>query len=137
MDSPNMIANIRTGMVGLIVPFGVKPSSPDRCPSWKIQVTTPNIADSDRTFIAIACTGRTSDPNARNISRNVAATTASAIHGRVWPRLDSASERAAVCPPAALGGGRALHRAADPQRVHLGSQRGQQRGQHDERGEHV
>src|SRR5450755_4675450 len=83
MDSPNMIANIRTGMVGLIVPFGVKPSSPDRCPSWKIHTTTPYIADSDRMFITIASTGSTSDPNARNSSTNVAMTTASPIHGRV------------------------------------------------------
>ena len=107
-----MIANIRIGMVGLIVPFGVKPSSPDRCPSWKIQVTTPNIAASDRTFITIACSGRTSDPNARNISRNVARTTASAIHGRVCPRLDSSSASAAVCPPvyAVAPGGAATSR---------------------------
>ena len=94
-----MIANIRIGMVGLIVPSGVKPSSPDRCPSWKIQVTTPNIAPSDKMFIMIASTGRTSDPNARNSSANVASTTASAIHGRVCPRLDSSSASAAVCPP--------------------------------------
>ncbi len=94
-----MIANIRIGMVGLIVPFGVKPSSPDRCPSAKIQVTTPYIADSDKMFITIACSGRTSDPNARNSSTNVARTTASAIHGRVCPRLDSSSASAAVWPP--------------------------------------
>ena len=94
-----MIANIRIGMVGLIVPFGVKPSSPDRCPSWKIHVTTPYIAPSDKMFITIASTGSTSDPNARNSSTNVASTTASAIHGSVWPRLDSSSASAAVCPP--------------------------------------
>ena len=67
-----MIANIRIGMVGSMVPVGVKLSSPDRWPSWKIHTTTPNVADSDSTFITIALTGSTTEPNARNSSTNVA-----------------------------------------------------------------
>jgi hypothetical protein len=99
MDSPNMIAKTRTGLIGLMVPFGVKPSSPDRCPSWKIHVITPYMADSDRTFITMAWRGSTTDPKARNSSTKVAAATISAIHGRVAPMLDSSSARAAVGPP--------------------------------------
>ena len=94
-----MIANIRIGMVGSIVPLGVNCSSPDRCPSWKIQTTTPYMADSDSTFITIALTGSTTEPNARNSSTNVASATTSAIHGSVRPRLESSSTSCAVCPP--------------------------------------
>src|SRR5580698_607907 len=68
MDRPKMIASIRIGMVGSIDPVGVNRSKPDRCPHWKIQTTTPNVADSDSTFITIAFSGSTTEPNARNSS---------------------------------------------------------------------
>src|ERR1039457_6538983 len=87
-----MIASIRIGVVGSMVPVGVKCSSPDRCPSWKIQTTTPKVADRDAAFITIALTGSTTDPKARNSSTNVASTTTSAIHGSAAPRRDTADE---------------------------------------------
>ena len=86
-------------MDGSMVPVGVNRSSPDRCPSWKIQTITPNVADSDSTFIKIAFTGSTTDPNARNSSTNVARQMTRAIHGSVWPRLASSSTSWAVTPP--------------------------------------
>jgi hypothetical protein len=57
------------------------------------------MAESDSTFITIALTGSTTDPNARNSSTNVASATTSAIHGRTLPRLDSSSTSCALCPP--------------------------------------
>ena len=94
-----MIASIRIGMVGSMVPVGVKLSSPDRWPCWKIHTIAPNVAVSDSAFITMALTGSTTDPNARNSSTNVASTTTSAIQGRVWPRLASSSTSCAVAPP--------------------------------------
>ena len=94
-----MMASIRIGMVGSIEPVGVNCSRRDRCPHWKIHTTTPNVADSDSTFITIALTGSTTDPNARNSSTNVASATTSAIHGSVRPRLYSSSTSCALCPP--------------------------------------
>ncbi len=105
-----MIANIRTGMVGSMVPVGVNCSSRDRCPSWKIHTTTPYMADSDSTFIAIALTGSTTDPNARNSSTNVASPTTSPIHGKICPRLDSSSTSCAVGPPTYARATRAVSR---------------------------
>ena len=94
-----MMASMRIGMDGSMVPVGVNRSSPDRWPSWKIQTITPNVADRDSTFITIALSGSTTEPNARNSSTNVARHMTSAIHGRVWPRLDSSSTSCAVTPP--------------------------------------
>ena len=81
------------------MPVGVKWSSPDRWPSWKIHTITPNVAVSDSAFITMALTGSTTEPKARNSSTNVASATTSAIHGRVWPRLASSSTSCAVTPP--------------------------------------
>ena len=103
-----MIASIRIGMVGSIEPVGVNRSRPDRCPHWKIHTTTPNVADSDSTFITIALTGSTTEPKARNSSTNVETPTSSAIQGSVAPRLASSSTSPAVVPPTstvAPGGG--------------------------------
>jgi len=90
------------------VPVGVNPSGPDRCPHWKTQTITPNVAESESTFITIALTGSTTEPNARNSRMNVASAVSRAIHGRVAPRLDSSSTSSAVAPPTrtvACGGG--------------------------------
>ena len=65
------MASIRMGMAGSMLP-GVKFSRPDRWPSWKIHTMAPNAAASDAAFITIALTGRTTEPNARNSSTNVA-----------------------------------------------------------------
>ena len=62
-------------------PVGVKSRNPDRWPSWKIHTSAPNEAPSDSTFMSTALTGSTTEPNARNSSTNVVATTISAIHG--------------------------------------------------------
>jgi len=78
-------------MVGSMLPVGVNCSARDRCPHWKTQTITPNVADSDSTFITIAFSGSTTELNARNSSTKVARPTSSAIHGRVAPRLDSSS----------------------------------------------
>ena len=78
-----MIANIKIGVAGSIVPSGVNPSSQDRCPSWKIHVTTPKAADSETTFIVMAFTGSTTDPNARNSSTNVAVAIAPHAFGKL------------------------------------------------------
>src|SRR6478609_5684058 len=99
MDRPKMMASIRIGMVGSMEPVGVNWSRPDRCPHWKIHTTTPNVADSDSTFITIALTGSTTDPKARNIRTNVDTTTSSAIHGSTEPSEASSSTRLAVVPP--------------------------------------
>ena len=50
---------------------------------------TPNVADSDSTFITIAFSGSTTEPKARNSSTNVVTPMSRAIHGRVAPRLAS------------------------------------------------
>ena len=94
-----MMASIRIGIVGSIEPVGLNRSRPDRCPHWKIQTTTPNVADSDSTFITIAFSGSTTEPNARNSSTNVETQTSSAIQGSVEPRLLSSSTSPAVVPP--------------------------------------
>jgi hypothetical protein len=94
-----MMASIRIGIVGSMVPVGVNCRSPDRCPSWKIHTTTPNVAASDSRFIAIALTGSTTDPNARNSSTNVAPAMTRPIHGTVADKLLSSSTSCAVCPP--------------------------------------
>src|SRR5207247_9578422 len=99
VDGPKRKASIRIGIVGSIEPVGVNRSSPDRCPHWKIHTTTPNVADSDSTFITIAFSGRTTEPNARNSSTNVLTPVSSAIQGKVAPRLASSSTRPAVVPP--------------------------------------
>ena len=70
------------------VPVGVKPSRPDRCPSWKIQTSAPNDAASDSTFITIALTGSTTEPNARNSSTSVTrprTAPSTAASSRGWP----------------------------------------------------
>src|SRR6185295_4253186 len=99
MDRPKMMASIRIGMVGSIDPVGVNCSRRDRCPHWKIHTTTPNVADNDSTFITIAFSGSTTEPNARNSSTNVLTPVSSAIQGRVAPRLASSSTSPAVVPP--------------------------------------
>src|SRR5258707_3983184 len=99
MDRPKMMASIKIDMVGSMEPVGVNWSRQDRCPHWKIHTTTPNVADSDSTFITIAFSGSTTEPNAANISTNVDTPTSKAIHGSVEPRLASSSTRPAVLPP--------------------------------------
>ncbi len=94
-----MIASIRIGVDGSIVPVGVNRSSQDRCPHWNTHTITPNVAVSDSTFITIAFTGSTTEPNARNSSRNVAPAITRAIHGSTDDRLDSSSASWAVWPP--------------------------------------
>src|SRR6266576_2800987 len=94
-----MMASIRIGMVGSIEPVGVNCSRRDRCPHWKIHTTTPNVADSDSTFITIAFSGSTTEPKARNSSTNVLTPVSSAIQGSVAPRLASSSTSPAVVPP--------------------------------------
>jgi hypothetical protein len=67
------------------------------------------VADSDSTFITIAFSGSTTEPNARNSSTNVLTPVSSAIQGSVAPRLASSSTSPAVVPPtstvAPAGGG--------------------------------
>ena len=77
----------------------MKPSSPDRCPSWKIHTSAPTDAVSDSTFITIALSGSSTEPNARNSSTKVTRPTKAAIHGRMRPRLPSRSTSWAVSPP--------------------------------------
>ncbi len=93
----------------------MKSSSPDRCPSWKIQTIAPNEAVSDSTFISSALTGSTTEPNARNSSSTVAPATISAMYGSSRPRLPSRSDSTAVSPPTSTlppgGGGSARTRS--------------------------
>ena len=56
---------------------------------------------------------------------------------RVEQRAAHDPVRQPIPAAAGLGAGRALHGAADPQRVHLRAQDGQQRGQHGQGGDHV
>src|ERR1700727_1372702 len=99
MDSPKMTASIRIGMVGSMVPVGVKCSSPDRCPSWKIHTTTPKVADRDSTFITIAFTGSTTDPGAgRSGTPRARATTAGISGGRAADVGGPAGRRRALRP---------------------------------------
>ena len=91
---------MRIRLVGSRKPVEVKPSRSARCPSWKIQTTTPNDAPIEMTFISIALIGSTTEPKARNSSRNVIAPAiSSAIQGSRSPRLSSWSRSAAGRPP--------------------------------------
>ena len=90
---------MRIGWVASMKPVGVKSSSPDRWPSWKIQTSAPNEAPSDSTFITSALTGSTTEPKARNSSTNVVADHDQG-HPRqqVEPRLASRSVSTARLP---------------------------------------
>ena len=57
------------------------------------------MTESDRMFMTMALIGRTNEPKARKSRRRVAATTTSAINGRIDPRLTSVSTSWAVWPP--------------------------------------
>ena len=109
-----MIASIRIGIVGSMEPVGVNRSKPDRWPHWKIHTMTPNVADSESTFITIAFSGSTNEPNARNSSTNVETHTSRAIQGSVAPRLASSSTSPAVVPPTSTvaPGGAAVSRSS-------------------------
>ncbi|WP_207232299.1 hypothetical protein [Micromonospora kangleipakensis] len=72
-------------------PIGVKPSRSDRCPSWKIQTTTPNEAPMESRFISTGLTGSNTEPKARKSSSRVAPALSSAIQGSRSPRLSSRS----------------------------------------------
>src|ERR1700751_50042 len=70
MDSPNATQNSSTGMLQTRVPVGVVPNAP-RWPSWKIQTSAPNAADSDNTLSSNAFSGSTTLPVGVNNSANV------------------------------------------------------------------
>ena len=44
-------------------PGDVKPSKPERLPSWKIQTSAPKLAVNDSSVMTTALIGRTADPN--------------------------------------------------------------------------
>ena len=99
MDSPNIMANIRIGVEGSIVPFGVKCNKRERWPSWKTKTRTPNITDKESRFMAIAFKGKSTEPKAIKSSKKVASTTTSTIHGSVWPISVRVSAKSALWPP--------------------------------------
>ena len=74
--------------IGLISGPGVKFSAPAPRPSTKTAVRKPSVAPMPSTFMITAFAGRITEPNTSAISRNVAMTMYSAIHGR---RFSSAS----------------------------------------------
>ena len=80
------------------MPVEVKPSRPDRWPSWKIHTNTPNEAVSDSRFITIAFSRSSSDPNARNSSTKVETSAQRAACGSTAAMLSSPSSRYAVVP---------------------------------------
>jgi hypothetical protein len=47
MDRPNATQNMRTGSVVSTSPVAVKPSGPERWPSWKTHTTAPTLAAID------------------------------------------------------------------------------------------
>ena len=60
-----------TGIVITSVPVAVKPSRPDRWPSWNTQTSAPKVADSDSRFSTIALTGISTEPKDRNRTTKV------------------------------------------------------------------
>ncbi len=74
--------NMRIGVKMSMLPVGVKPSRPDRCPSWKIQTIAPNVAVRLRTLSSSALTGTRRLPVIRNSSTNVATAISASVHGR-------------------------------------------------------
>ncbi len=78
---------------------GVKPSSPDRCPSTKIHVRMPSVAPRPSMFMMAALIGSTSDPNARNMSSVVATRTYRTNHGSPAIRASTESFSMAGLPP--------------------------------------
>ena len=82
MDSPKVMAKVRTGTVGSSDPVPSAPSSQARWPSWKTQTRAPKLAPRLSTFITMALTGTTTDPVNRNSSTKVARATSPAARGR-------------------------------------------------------
>src|ERR1700722_9793260 len=99
MESPNMMANIRIGVVGLMVPFGVQWRTPESWPSWKTQTRLQYITERDSKFMSIALIGNTTDPNARKSITNVANVTPRIMYGNVWDKLERVSTSWADWPP--------------------------------------
>ena len=55
---------MNSGTHGTIPPYEVKPSSPCRCPSWKMSVIRPYAAPTDSRFSPIEISGMASERNA-------------------------------------------------------------------------
>src|SRR5215467_10068997 len=101
MDSPNAMQNSSTVM-DVSIGLGVKPSRPDRWPSWKIQATTPSVADSDSALSTSARIGCTMLPVNRNSSTNVVIAISAMAAGRCEPMDALLSTSCASAPPTSV-----------------------------------
>ena len=72
---------MRIGVEATIVPDGSKSSSPDRLPSWKIQISAPKLAVMDSRLMSTALIGRRTDPNVRKRTMAVTPMTIAMAHG--------------------------------------------------------
>src|ERR1700760_4960214 len=118
MDSPKAIQKT-SRIIVTSVGAGVKPSSPARCPSWKIHTRAPNTAVSESALRARALTGRTTLPVNRNSSTKVVRAIHKIAQGRPLPTAARVSISAAADPPTravlAPGAGTARIVADEPQ----------------------
>ena len=105
--------NIRIGVVVSSMPVGVKPSSPDRWPSWKIQTIAPNVAVRLSMLSTSALTGTSTLPNMRNSSTNVTpAMSAEGQRQRADQRRPCVDELRPTAPPTSTANGAATARTA-------------------------
>ncbi len=110
MDRPKATQNSSTGMDVSSGP-GRKPSTPERCPSWKIQTAAPSTAVSDSALSTNALIGITTLPVNRKRSTNVASEINPMASGNRAAMVCFPSTRAADGPPTSTdvpaGAGRA------------------------------
>src|SRR5438105_10581301 len=97
--------NIVIGVVVSISPVGVKFSSPDRCPSWKIQTIAPNVADKLNRFKSTAFTGTRRLPAIRNRTTKVTRPINPSAYGTKRNSVALESTSSADGPPTWTGNG--------------------------------
>ncbi len=76
-----------SAMTGAVSGVAVKFSTPDPCPSTKIQVRMPIVDPSVSALITAALIGSTTEPNARNINSVVVVSRMTSIAGMFSNRL--------------------------------------------------
>ncbi len=98
MESPKATQNIRTGSVVSMSPVLVKPSRPERFPSWKTQTNAPNIAVRLRALSTTAWSGMSTLPVSRKTRSSVTTTMIASAQGSLSAMASLESTRTAAVP---------------------------------------
>ncbi len=83
----------------------MKPSGPARCPCWKTQTATPNVALSDAALSTRALAGMTRLPVIRKRARKVTSAITASASGRCAETESTVSTCCAVSPVTRTGNG--------------------------------